>query len=76
MRSATWDQRTVLQVRDPAADGGYAPLVTMEGVSLLLDSPTRLLIDGNGWYVLGHRAVAIDTKTRTVVTTITVVRDS
>lgn len=75
MRNATWDQRTVLQTHDPAGADRY-PLVTLEGVSLLLDSPTRLLIDGEGWYVLGQRAVAIDTKTRTVITTVTVIKDS
>jgi hypothetical protein len=76
MRNATWDQRTVLQALAEAGADRYAPLVTLEGVSLLLDSSTRLLIDGEGWYVLGQRAVAIDTQARTVVTTVTVVRDS
>lgn len=75
MRNATWDQRTVIQTRTPGID--YAPPPeTLDGVSLSLDSGMRVTIDGESWRVFGPRSVAIDTGSRTVVTTITVVKDS
>lgn len=75
MRNGTWDQRTVLQTHDPAAGDRYVPVVTMEGVSLPLDSPLALTIDGDRWHVV-RRQTAVDARTRTVVTTVTVVKDN
>lgn len=75
MRNATWDQRTVIRSRDLASSDGYTPLATLEGVSLPIDRGTHLIIDGESCYVFGRRSVAIDTESRTVVTTITVARD-
>lgn len=75
MRSATWDQRTVIQTHDPANGDRYVPVAKLEGVSLPLESSVRLTIDGDGWYVV-RRTVAVDTQTRTVITTVTVIKDS
>ena len=75
MRNATWDQRTVIQTHDPADGDRYVPVTTLEGVSLPVGSPSGLTINGVRWYVV-RALVDIDTQTRTVVTTITVVRDS
>lgn len=75
MRNATWDQRTVIQTHDPADGDRYVMLLTMEGVTLPIASPPSLAIDGEPWFAV-RRAVAIDTKTRTAVTTITVVPES
>lgn len=75
MRSATWDQRTVLRTHDRADGDRYVPVLTMEGVTLPIDSPERLMIHGDRWHVV-RSAVAIDTQTRTVITTVTVVPDS
>lgn len=75
MRNATWDQRTVLQTHDPANGDRYVPVLTMEGVALPLDSPPSLTIDGELWFAV-RRSVAINSQTRTVVTTVTVIKDS
>lgn len=75
MRNATWDQRTIVQTHDPANGDRYVPVLTMEGVTLSIDSPERLAIQGERWHVV-RSSVAIDTQTRTVVTTVTVVKDS
>lgn len=75
MRNATWDQRTVLQTHDPADGDRYVPVLTMEGITLPIDSPERLTIHGDRWHVI-RSSIAIDTQTRTVVTTVTVVKDS
>lgn len=75
MRNATWDERTVVQTHDPADGDRYVPVTTLEGVSLPVGSPSNLTIDGVRWYVV-RSSVDVDTKTRTVVTTITVVPDS
>lgn len=75
MSGDSWDQRTVIRSRDLATSDGYTPLVTVEGVSLPIDRGTHLTIDGENCYVFGRRSVAIDTQSRTVVTTITVAKD-
>lgn len=75
MRNANWDQRTILQTHDPAGGDRYVPVAKLEGVSLPLNSPAALTIDGVRWHVVRCQS-AVDTQTRTAVTTVTVVRDS
>lgn len=74
MRSATWDQRTIVQTHDPANGDRYVQVLAMEGVSLPVGSPSSLTIDGESWYVVRAR-VDVDTQTRTTVTTVTVIKD-
>lgn len=73
MRNATWQQRTVLQTHAPANGDQFTPIVTLDGITLPQDSAV-LMIDGERWWVCGRRS-DIDTKMRTVVTVLTVIKD-
>lgn len=73
MRNGNYDERTVLQTHKPG--GGYAAVAVLNGVSLPFDSPMHLTIDGQRWFGGAPRTVVIDTQQRTVVTTITVIKD-
>jgi hypothetical protein len=51
-------QRTVFQTYD--ADGSCTRVLTLVGVSLALDSPMQVVIDGAPYVVVGRRTVQVD----------------
>ena len=63
-------QTTVVQVSE---GDGYTPLLEIHGSTLPLGSDAALYIDGIRWAVV-RRRVDVDTASRAISTTITVVR--
>lgn len=66
-------ERTVIQTFDPANGDKYVTVLTLDGVTLTVDSP--LTIDGKKWAVIRRPAVEINTKAARITTTVTVVED-
>lgn len=67
-------ETTIIQTYDPEGEGRYVEAFKLRGMSLAIETFGSLTIDGQPWVVTG-RAVAINTRNNSIVTTISAAKE-